>query len=74
KRTKQYLDRAKSIELRKSAPGLNKRVAKAFVRNALWELSNKRQRQDGDPDSVELEQPEEEREVCQLLIRKAYFA
>ncbi|WKX94836.1 hypothetical protein Q1695_011810 [Nippostrongylus brasiliensis] len=42
-----YFDhRLKSIELRKSAPGLNKRVAKAFVRNALWDPSAKRPRED----------------------------
>ncbi|WKX94830.1 hypothetical protein Q1695_011807 [Nippostrongylus brasiliensis] len=46
RRTKQYVERLKSIELRKSAPGLNKRVAKAFVRNALWDPSAKRPRED----------------------------
>ncbi|VDO58407.1 unnamed protein product [Haemonchus placei] len=45
RRTKQYVERLKSIELRKSAPGLNKRVAKAFVRNALWEVPSKRPRE-----------------------------
>ncbi|KAK6737588.1 hypothetical protein RB195_019973 [Necator americanus] len=48
RRTKQYVDRLKSIEMRKSAPGLNKRVAKAFVRNALWEVPGKRARLDDD--------------------------
>ncbi|CAJ0593052.1 unnamed protein product [Cylicocyclus nassatus] len=52
KRTKQYVDRVKSIELRKSAPGLNRRVAKAFVRNALWEVPGKRAKLD---DSFETE-------------------
>ncbi|KAK5965462.1 hypothetical protein GCK32_007735 [Trichostrongylus colubriformis] len=47
RRTKQYVERLKSIETRKSAPGLNKRVAKAFVRNALWEVPSKRPRETG---------------------------
>ncbi|PIO75604.1 hypothetical protein TELCIR_02335 [Teladorsagia circumcincta] len=46
RRTKQYVERLKSIETRKSAPGLNKRVAKAFVRNALWEVPSKRPREE----------------------------
>ncbi|VDL70150.1 unnamed protein product [Nippostrongylus brasiliensis] len=45
-RRKQYVERLKSIELRKSAPGLNKRVAKAFVRNALWNPSAIRPREE----------------------------
>lgn len=52
RRTKQYVERLKSIETRKSAPGLNKRVAKAFVRNALWDVPSKRSRH-------EVEMPEE---------------
>ncbi|CAJ0607101.1 unnamed protein product [Cylicocyclus nassatus] len=55
KRTKQYVDRVKSIELRKSAPGLNRRVAKAFVRNALWEVPGKRAKL-GDSLETELDQ------------------
>ncbi|KIH49998.1 hypothetical protein ANCDUO_19926 [Ancylostoma duodenale] len=60
RRTKQYVDRVKSIETRKSVPGLNTRIAKAFVRNALWEVPGKRARleeslQDLDPSVAEQE-------------------
>ncbi|KJH49716.1 hypothetical protein DICVIV_04137 [Dictyocaulus viviparus] len=48
RRTKQYAERLKSIEARKSAPTINKQVAKAFVRNALFEIPSKRARCDSD--------------------------
>ncbi|EYB89850.1 hypothetical protein Y032_0227g2824 [Ancylostoma ceylanicum] len=65
RRTKQYVDRVKSIETRKSAPGLNTRIAKAFVRNALWEVPGKRARfeeslQDLDPSAAEQESSDSE--------------
>nr|CRZ22727.1 Bm6734 [Brugia malayi] len=36
-RTKEYMGRLKQLEERKTAPCLNQRAAKSFVRNALWE-------------------------------------
>lgn len=76
RRTKQYVERLKSIEVRKSAPGLNKRVAKAFVRNALWEVPGKRPREDipeesastreGDTDISDNEDIERDEEVEEI--------
>uniref|UniRef100_A0A8R1XQ99 Nuclear nucleic acid-binding protein C1D n=1 Tax=Onchocerca volvulus TaxID=6282 RepID=A0A8R1XQ99_ONCVO len=36
-RTKEYMGRLKQLEERKTAPSLNQRAARSFVRNALWE-------------------------------------
>uniref|UniRef100_A0A0R3S0S3 Nuclear nucleic acid-binding protein C1D n=1 Tax=Elaeophora elaphi TaxID=1147741 RepID=A0A0R3S0S3_9BILA len=36
-RTKEYMGRLKQLEERKTAPYLNQRAARSFVRNALWE-------------------------------------
>ncbi|KAK6031186.1 hypothetical protein OSTOST_02661 [Ostertagia ostertagi] len=47
RRTKQYVERLKSIETRKSAPGLNKRVAKVGIRQkCVVEVPSKRPRED----------------------------
>uniref|UniRef100_A0A915Q201 Uncharacterized protein n=1 Tax=Setaria digitata TaxID=48799 RepID=A0A915Q201_9BILA len=36
-RTKEYMGRLKQLEERKTAPSLNQKAARNFVRNALWE-------------------------------------
>ncbi|KAM3727293.1 Nuclear nucleic acid-binding protein C1D [Dirofilaria immitis] len=48
-RTKEYMGRLKQLEERKTAPCLNQRAARSFVRNALWEPKQK-QRSDTSDD------------------------
>ncbi|KAJ1351009.1 hypothetical protein KIN20_006941 [Parelaphostrongylus tenuis] len=66
RRTKQYVTRLKSIETRKSAPGLNKQVAKAFVRNALWEVPSKRSRYENDTPEEDISIEEEHSDSSDL--------
>ncbi|EFO18313.1 nuclear DNA-binding protein C1D, partial [Loa loa] len=51
-RTKEYMGRLKQLEERKTAPCLNQRAARSFVRNALWE-PKQQQRSDTSDHSCE---------------------
>ncbi|KAL3990182.1 Sas10/Utp3/C1D family protein [Acanthocheilonema viteae] len=49
-RTKEYMGRLKQLEERKTAPCLNQRAARSFVRNALWEPKHQQRSSESNSD------------------------
>ncbi|CAG9531486.1 unnamed protein product [Cercopithifilaria johnstoni] len=69
-RTKEYMGRLRQLEERKTAPCLNQRAARSFVRNALWE-PKQQQRSNAPNHFYKRDEQFENGDNCSILLEEA---